>query len=174
MSGFFYFCPPDFDKTGMKYRQLTKEQFEALHEEFSQFLATQQIDVEEWRKIKATKPELADEELNLFSDLVWDQALNKTNYLEHFSERSVNLFKCESKRIHRLVVQVHKQGFNFLNEKDYNWFINNTNHELIEFMRGEKTYKADRNQELFELIEKGGSISDGKLYEALFQLINKV
>jgi hypothetical protein len=31
----------------MKYRKLTKEQFESLHEEFAQFLATQKIDVDE-------------------------------------------------------------------------------------------------------------------------------
>jgi hypothetical protein len=32
----------------MKYKRLTKEQFEALHQEFSNFLATQSIDKAEW------------------------------------------------------------------------------------------------------------------------------
>ena len=39
----------------MKYRQLTKEQFESLHAEFSQFLASQSIDVKEWTQIKKEK-----------------------------------------------------------------------------------------------------------------------
>ncbi len=158
----------------MKYRQLSKEQFEALHQEFAQFLATQQIDVNEWRLIKKEKPEIAEEELRLFSDLVWDEALTKTKYIEHFSEQSANLFKCDSDQIFRLVVQVNKPSFSFFNDKDYQWFINNTNDKSIEFMRGNKSYKADRNQELFDLIEKGGIISEGKLYEAVYQLINKV
>ncbi len=158
----------------MKYRQLSKEQFEALNKEFAQFLATQQIDVNEWRVIKEQKPEVADEELRLFSDLVWDEALTKTSYIEHFSERSANLFKCDKDQIYRLVVQVNRTPFNFFDEKDYQWFINNTDDKSIEFMRGKKTYKVDRNQELFDLIEKGGVISNGNLYEALFQLINKV
>ena len=97
----------------MKYRQLSKEQFEALHKEFAQFLASQQIDVKEWVAIKKEKPEIADEELNLFSDLVWDDALTKSNYLEHFSKTNINLFKCEQKQISRIVVQISKSDFDF-------------------------------------------------------------
>ena len=56
----------------MKYRQLTKEQFESLHEEFARFLASQSIDVKEWNQIKEEKPHVAEEEMNVFSDVVWD------------------------------------------------------------------------------------------------------
>ena len=157
----------------MKYRQLSKEQFEALHKEFAQFLASQQIDVKEWVSIKKNKPEVADEELNLFSDLVWDDALTKTKYLEHFSKTDINLFKCEGKVISRLVVQISKPDFDFFNEVDYNWFIDNTNHDSIQFLKGTKKYSKERNLELFDLVEKGSVISDGKLYENLFKLISK-
>lgn len=156
----------------MKYRQLSKEQFEALHKEFAQFLATQQIDIKEWNEIKKTKPEVADEELNLFSDVVWDDALTKTKYLEHFSKQNINLFKCNEREILRIVVNVNKQDFNFLNDKDYQWFIDNTNDVSVEFMKGAKKYSKERNMELFDLIEKGSVISNGKLYEALLQLIS--
>ena len=156
----------------MKYRQLTKEQFEALHKEFAQFLATQQIDVKEWSEMKENKPEVAQEELNLFSDVVWDDALTKTNYLEHFSKQSINLFKCEEKEISRIVVQVNKSSFDFFDKTDYEWFIDNTNDASIEFMKGSKKYTKDRNQELFDLVEKGSVISDGKLYESIYNLIS--
>lgn len=156
----------------MKYRQLSKEQFEALHKEFAQFLATQQIDIKEWNEIKKTKPEVADEELNLFSDVVWDDALTKTKYLEHFSKQNINLFKCNEREILRIVVNVSKQDFDFLNDKDYQWFIDNTNDASVEFMKGAKKYSKERNIELFDLIEKGSVISNGKLYEALLQLIS--
>ena len=157
----------------MKYRQLSKEQFEALHKEFAQFLASQQIDVNEWVSIKKNKPEVADEELNLFSDLVWDDALTKTKYLEHFSKTDINLFKCEERVISRLVVQISKPDFDFFNEVDYNWFIDNTNHDSIQFLKGTKKYTKERNLELFDLVEKGSVISDGKLYDNLFKLISK-
>ena len=156
----------------MKYRQLSKEQFEALHKEFAQFLASQQIDVKEWVAIKKEKPEIADEELNLFSDLVWDDALTKSNYLEHFSKTNINLFKCEQKQILRIVVQISKSDFDFFNEKDYKWFIDNTNDKTIQFLKGTKKYTKERNLELFDLVEKGSVISDGTLYENLLLLIS--
>ena len=46
----------------MKYRQLTKEQFESLSFEFAQFLATQKIDVDTWKTIKEMQPSLAEED----------------------------------------------------------------------------------------------------------------
>jgi hypothetical protein len=42
----------------MKYKRLTKEQFEALHMEFANFLATQSIDKKEWDVIKAENRKL--------------------------------------------------------------------------------------------------------------------
>jgi len=155
----------------MKYRQLSKEQFEALHKEFAQFLATQQVDVKEWTTIKKENPSMADEELNLFSDLVWDDALTKTSYLEHFSKTNINLFKCEEKQIARIVVQISKPNFDFFSKEDYEWFIDNTNDTTVEFLKGAKKYTKERNLELFDLVEKGSVISDGKLYESLLLLI---
>ncbi|WP_117883204.1 DUF6495 family protein [Aureibaculum luteum] len=156
----------------MKYRQLTKEQFEALHEEFAQFLASQQVDINEWNTIKKDKPEVAEQELNLFSDVVWDDVLNRTKFLEHFSEKSINLFKVEEKDISRIVVQINKTDFSFFNDKDYQWFIDNTKDGSITFYKGVKKYESDRNSEIFDLIQKGSVIADGKLYEGLFKLIS--
>ena len=68
----------------MKYRQLTKEQFESLHQEFALFLASQKIDVTEWNLIKKEQPDVAEEEMNLFSDVVWEDVMSKTNYVTFF------------------------------------------------------------------------------------------
>ncbi len=155
----------------MKYKQLTKEQFEALHEEFAKFLASQQVDINEWNAIKKEKPEVADQELNLFSDVVWDDVLNKTKYLEHFSEKNINLFKCDTLEISRIVVQINKPDFSFFKDDDYKWFIDNTQDKSITFFKGKKKYEKYRNTELFDLIQKGSVIADGKLFEAIYELI---
>ena len=91
----------------MKYRQLTTEQFSELHEEFSKFLATQQIDAKEWNTIKKEKPKMAEEELNIFSDVVWEDVLTKSEYLEHISANDINLFKCSSKEIIRIYIKLN-------------------------------------------------------------------
>ncbi len=64
----------------MKYKRLTKEQFEELHQEFATFLATQSIDKKEWDEIKVNTPEVAEQELDVFSDLIWENVLTNAHY----------------------------------------------------------------------------------------------
>lgn len=160
-----------FVRESMKYRQLTKEQFESLHHEFAQFLATQKIDVNEWKEIKVNRPELAEEELNLFSDLVWEDVLNKVNYLEHFSQNSVNLFKADKYSISRIVVQVNKE-IDLLSQEGYEWLLKNPQDYEVEYFQGTKDYVSERNTEIFDLIEKGSQISRGELFEYFSRLIS--
>lgn len=148
----------------MKYRQLTKEQFEGLHEEFARFLASQNIDKKEWDELKKEKPHVAEDEMNVFSDVVWDDVLTRTEYLEHFSSNLVNLFKCEENEMHRIVIKIDKE-INVLEQEGFEWLLKNPNDEAIEFLRGSKAYQEERNAEIFDLIEKGSTISKGELYE---------
>ena len=75
----------------MKYTRLTKEQFEELNQEFINFLATQSITADEWKDIKEQKPEVAEEELDVFSDLVWEGVLSKVAYLENIAPQHMYL-----------------------------------------------------------------------------------
>ena len=156
----------------MKYRQLTKEQFLALSNEFAEFLATQQIDVKEWELIKKDKPLMAEEELNLFSDIVWEDVLNKTEYLEHISESHINLFKCNSKEVIRIYIKLNDLNRNFLKPEDYRWFLENLLDDSIDYFKAVKKYSKDRNKEIFELIEMGSEISKGDLFNAIKELID--
>ena len=156
----------------MKYRQLTKEQFEELNEEFATFLAAQQVDAKEWNEIKSSKPEMAEEEMNIFSDLVWEKVLTKAQYLEHFSSDSINLFRCDGENTQRIVVKVSKPKFDFLKEEDYNWFVDNSKDDAIDYFKGQKPYLKERNVEIFNLIEMGSTVSNGELYEAVYKIIS--
>jgi len=164
MGGFFMLL-------NMKYRQLTKEQFSILHKEFAEFLASQQIDAKEWSAIKEDKPAVAEEELNIFSDVVWEDVLTKTTYLEHSSEHHLNLFKCNSKEIIRIYIKLNDENKSFLNPEDFNWFKRNAMDDSIEYFKAVKKYSKERNVELFELIEKGSEISKGEMFTTISQLI---
>jgi hypothetical protein len=155
----------------MKYRQLTKEQFEGLHEEFAKFLATQSIDVKEWNQIKKEKPNVAEEEMNIFSDIVWDDVLLKTKYVEHFSETSANLFKCDKNDIHRIAIKIN-WDINLLEQDGFEWLMKNPMDNSVDIFRGSKSYNSDRNKEIFDLIEKGSLISEGEIFEYFNQLIS--
>jgi hypothetical protein len=155
----------------MKYRQLTKEQFEGLHKEFAQFLASQHIDVKEWNQIKEDKPHIAEDEMNVFSDVVWDDVLTKTAYLEHFSKTSVNLFKCGAEEIHRIAIKI-TGDINLLEQKGFEWLMQNPTDTSVEIFKGTKPYKIERNMEVFDLIEKGSTISKGEIFEYFNSLIS--
>lgn len=150
---------------------LTKEQFEELHEEFATFLAAQQIDVNEWSNIKKNKPEVAQEEMELFSDMVWDRVLDKAKYLEHFSEKTINLFRIEAEQISRVVVQVDKD-VNLLEKVGYQWFMDNSNDDAIEYLKGQKPFLKEKKEEIFDLIKQGCVISEGELFESVFKIIS--
>ncbi|PQJ77841.1 DUF6495 family protein [Polaribacter porphyrae] len=155
----------------MKYRQLTKEQFESLHHEFARFLASQSIDVKEWNQIKKEKPNIAEQELNVFSDVVWDDVLNKTKYLEHFSKTSVNLFKCDDEEIHRIAIKIN-WDINLLEQEGFEWLMKNPMDNSVDIFKGTKKYNSERNVELFDLIEKGSNISKGEIFEYFTNIIS--
>lgn len=149
----------------MKYTLLTKEQLESLHTDFAKFLAAQQIDAKEWHIIKKDKPKMAQEELELFSDFVWEDVLSKTKYIEHFSPHQLNLFNCGTTAMHRIVVKIDNPNFDFFKDTDYKWFLDNLNHTGLSYFQAQKKYQRERNLELFDLIQKGGVISQGDLYK---------
>ncbi|MFL0099723.1 DUF6495 family protein [Tenacibaculum maritimum] len=156
----------------MKYRQLTREQFESLHEEFARFLASQSIDAKEWKQLKEEKPHIAAEEMNIFSDVVWDDVLTKTAYLEHFSESSINLFKSDKEEIHRIVINVENKKANLLTQEGFEWLLKNAMDESVAFFKGTKKYRDERNFEVFDLIEKGSQIAKGAIFEHFNRLIS--
>ena len=157
----------------MKYRQLTKEQFEALHEEFAIFLASQKIDVKEWKELKENKPEVAEEEMNIFSDVVWDDVLPKTDFIEHYSKQSINLFRCKDTLIERILVKSSNTAIDFLTKEGVEWVSKNAGDASLEYFYAHKNYEQERNAELFSLIEKGGIMTKGHLYTSIAEIIKK-
>jgi hypothetical protein len=155
----------------MKYRQLTKEQFISLHEEFARFLASQSIDVKEWNQIKKEKPTVAEDEMNVFSDVVWDDVLSKTSYVEHFSETTANLFKCDEKEVHRIAIKIN-WDINLLKQEGFEWLMQNPMDNSVDVFKGSKAYQSERNLEIFDLIEKGSSISKGEIFEYFNSLVS--
>ena len=157
----------------MKYRQLTKEQFEELHEEFARFLASQKIDTKEWQTLKKEKPAVAEEEMNVFSDVVWDEVLNKAEFIEHFSKSSINLFKTQQTLIERILIKTSNPKIDFQSEDGVLWLTKNAGDPSLEYFYAHKDYAKDRNIEIFDLIEKGGLITKGGLYTSAAKIIKK-
>lgn len=155
----------------MKYTRLTKEQFEELHPEFVNFLATQTIDKGEWDKIKAEKPEVAEQELDVFSDLIWEGVLSRAEYLEHFSKNHIFLFHCFDTHVETIVLKSLNSEIDFLTKEGLQWLSDNMFTESIEMKTGKKVFTEERNSSIFQLIQQGAFLSDGQLYKQINTII---
>ncbi|EIA08399.1 DUF6495 family protein [Flavobacterium frigoris] len=155
----------------MKYTRLTKEQFEELTQEFSTFLATQAIDKGEWDTIKAEKPEVAEQELDVFSDLVWEGVLTRAEYLEHFSKSHIFLFQSFDTHVQSIVLKSLVPEVDFLTKEGLQWLSDNMFTDTIEMKVGKKEFSEERNSSLFALIQQGAFLSDGQLYKQINSII---
>lgn len=156
----------------MKYLRLTKEQFEELHEEFINFLASQSITAVEWSDLKANKPEVAEQELDVFSDLVWEGVLNKTEYLEHISPDQMHLFHLSEINMHVIAVKITKEGIDLTTTDGFAWLRENLLSDYVEILQAKKDYSDDTNLDKFKLIQQGSHITKGKLFNYFDNLIN--
>jgi hypothetical protein len=155
----------------MKYKRLTKEQLEELHQEFATFLATQSIDKNEWDEIKVKTPEVAEQELDVFSDLIWENVLTNAQYLEHFSKNHIFLFHCQENHIDSMVIKSLVTDVDFLQKSGMEWLSDNLFTDTVEMLTGKKGYDRDRNTSIFNLIKEGAILSDGQLYLQINSII---
>lgn len=155
----------------MKYTRLTKEQFEELHYEFARFLASQQIDVNEWNALKKNKPEVAEQELDIFSDMVWEKSLQKVKFLEKYEKNAVYCFSIKDKSMKMIAIQITNATVDLTTKKGILWLQQNFRSDKVEILRGEKPFAKERNLEIFELIQRGSIISDGQFYKSLTEII---
>ncbi|MGB5355477.1 MAG: DUF6495 family protein [Eudoraea sp.] len=149
----------------MKYTRLSKQQFEELHKEFINFLATQSITAEEWKDLKTNKPEVAEEELDIFSDLVWEGVLSKVVYLENISKQHMHLFHLAEKEMKLISVKVMNPEVDLTTSLGFNWFKKNWQSDFVEYLNASKAYSEDRNLDVFGLIREGAVITKGELYQ---------
>ena len=157
----------------MKYSRLTKEQFKELHQEFINFLATQSITADEWSKIKKRKPDVAEHELDVFSDLVWEGVLMKVKYLEHISENQMHLFHCVEKEMRLIAVKIKNESINLTSKKGFDWLRNNLLSDDVEFFSATKAYSDDIPLDKFKLIEQGAIITKGDLFDYFEKLLSQ-
>ena len=157
----------------MKYARLTKEQFEELHQEFINFLATPSITADEWTKIKSEQPEVAEQELDVFSDLVWEGVLNKVKYLEHISPSQLMLFHISEAFIELIAIKVEDENIDITTDYGYKWLQQNLHDDSVNLYTSTKAMNDDRNKDIFVLIQQGSVITKGELYTYFSDLLKK-
>ncbi len=156
----------------MKYSRLTKEQFEELHQEFINFLASQSITAKEWEEIKRDKPELAEDEMDVFSDLIWEGVLDKVTYLEHFSTQQMFLFQITQVEINLIGIKIENEAIDITRREGYQWLQKNLMDDAVNLYTSSKVLSEDRNKDIFALIQQGAVITKGDLFQYFDKVVN--
>ncbi len=154
----------------MKYSRLSKEQFNLLNKEFSNYLATLSIDKLKWNLLKKKNKVNVDKILDDFSDLVWDKVISEKVYLIHFSKKQVFFFLCDLKFIELISISINSE-INLKNKNIWKWITKNIFSENVDIFHSKKKYLEDRKIEIFELIKMGSIIDSGETYTKIKNLI---
>jgi len=149
----------------LKYTRLTKQQLEELHPEFINFLATQSITADEWSELKVQKPSVTEDELDVFSDLIWEGVLTKVSFLENISKSHMHLFHCVEKEMKLISVKVMNPDIDLTTRIGFDWFKKNWRSDFVEYLTASKAYSEDSSLDKFKLIEQGTVITKGDLYK---------
>lgn len=157
----------------MKYARLTKEQFEEMHQEFINFLATQSITADEWQQLKTQKPEVAEQELDVFSDLIWEGVLTKVFYLEHISPKQLMLFHITEAFMELIAIKIDDDSIDITTDYGYKWLQQHLHDDTVSLYTSTKAISDDRNKDVFVLIQQGSVITKGELFRYFGNLLGE-
>lgn len=154
----------------MKYRRLNNSELEILEKRFVEFLAANTVTASDWEKIKRENVDKAENLIEIFSDIVFDETLEKLEYMQHRTASELRCFHCqESKMIMMGLLAKDAKGFDFrekLSPDQMMEAVKKTGGKLQVFS-AEKKYNGDRKQELFKMMQNGCLISKGEVFKAL-------
>ena len=148
-----------------KYRLLSSEELELFEKEFIDYLVINSITADDWVKIKTTDNPKANRILSLFSDVILEKVLRQTHYLKKVNRDSILCFHFQQE-------QIVMAGIQSTNKQEIQDYISGSKSEMssLELLSSTKRYAQQRELELFDIMSKGATISDGELYKKLLLL----
>lgn len=154
-----------------KYRTLTSEELPLFEQEFKEYLAINGIDADMWVKLKEEEPDKAEKIIDVFADVVFNTVLMKVKYIEHISENSLKYFRYDTDQA--ILIGIDGEGVDFSNKESILRAVDDTSHK-IEFFTTTKKYTQKREEEIFQMLKNGCSISDGSMFERLLELAKEI
>ncbi len=158
----------------MKYRRLTNDELKELEPEFVRFLSLLSIPAEDWERMKTQDPDRVELLIEDFSDAIYAKILRDVKYLEHRSPNELRTFFFSAEKAFMLSLQVDGESeVDFTKDQKPEEMLQLIQHAgaSLRLHQAEKTYKEDREVEIFRLMQIGALISrDGALYNLLSEL----
>jgi hypothetical protein len=157
----------------MKYQRLSSAELENLKDDFIRFIASQGIDAGAWTKMKSEDLDAAEEIIDIYSDLVYDQSLSKCVYLEHISAKEFKTIQFNDDEAIVQGIKVNANSNINLNTPEFKESVQKgLSSNEIEVFTATKKHETLRELEMFEWLKKGAYMADEKWFEEITRLIN--
>ena len=150
-----------------KYRVLTFEELEELENEFVEYLILNGITADDWAKIKADEHEQAQKIIHLFSDVVFEKIMRKTQFLELRDKHEVKVLQCLKDKFVLVGLNASNIYEADLTDSTYLQASVADPPSELEVYTSEISFKQSREQEIFIMTQNGFMISNGDLFKAL-------
>jgi hypothetical protein len=150
-----------------KYRILKRDELQILEQDFVQFLVTNGIMANDWELLKIEEPEKAEGLIEMFSDIVFEKALSKIEFLSKTEATAVICiqFLQESYKIRGLIADENSAIDFTQKEAIQNAILNPP--KGLKIVGHEKPYELTKNQDIFTFMQQGFEIDNGKFYHVL-------
>ena len=151
-----------------KYRLLTEDELTSLEPEFIQYLASNGIDATKWEELLEEDEVTVDLHISSFSDIVMQKSLENIEYIEHRTSNDLKLFHFGQDEA--FLIAVKSQPLDLENIE----FFTPEQIQQTKLFKANKKYTRSREEELYDLLNKGCVISKGTLYKQLKQLVGNM
>jgi|TARA_B110000046_G_scaffold184495_1_gene223112 hypothetical protein len=153
----------------MKYRRLTLDELKPLENEFIDFLVINGVVASDWEHLLAHDIEKSNQILDAFGEVVFENIMRKTQFLEFRSVGELIAFSCTADLIYMAGIRLDAHGVFKIDFNDAHSIKELLGQSIdgVKIFMDQKKYKKNREKEIFDMIEKGCLISDGKLFKAI-------
>ena len=150
----------------MKYRRLLLEELEKVDKEFVDFLAINGISSDHWQELKSD-PAKVNSILDSFSDAWFEMYLRKINYLLTDLGDEILCFQCNGETIVLAGIRSQHVTASNLSERISRMMADKRSSVFSQT----KKYQNSRELELFQMLEKGAKVSDGRWFKQISLLL---
>lgn len=154
----------------MKYRRLTKEEFEELHEEFIVFLSANTITGDDWKKMVSEDIQKAEQLMDMFSDIAFEKVLSKAEYVERVSASEWMSARFGEDSAEMILLRA-TGSYELPSEMTASEIKKALDSKAFELLKGKKAYQYLREQEMFQLIQQNAEVSNGELFRKMESLL---
>ena len=156
----------------MRFKRLSNRELESLEKDFIYFLSANSVTADDWKKLLKEDEERAEGLIEIFSDLVYEKALQNAKFLEQISEKEFMCYQALDDSIELIGLKVKEGSEINLNTPEFQTVAQKgIESGEIELIKGSRKYAPSKEEDLFNLMEKGAYLTDGAYYELLSKIV---